>query len=200
MPTWKNLTDANPAHSHNYARRWKMLAAEGNDIYGEARLADAMVPRNSKILDAGCGTGRLSGYLAQQGHTVVGTDIDPILISYAEQDFPDITWRVGDLSVDPLVDDDFDLAISAGNVLTFVDPRGREFALANVFNALKPGGRFVTGFGAGRGWEFSDYLELAQQVGFSVDFAFSSWELGVFDENSTFLVAVLSRPGSSFIN
>ena len=80
MATWKEITDADPSHSHNYARRWKVLEAEGKDIYGEARTADAMLERASKVLDAGCGTGRIGGYLARQGHDVLGMDIDPILI------------------------------------------------------------------------------------------------------------------------
>lgn len=200
MPTWKEVTAANPAHSHNYARKWKMLAAQGQDIHGEARLADAMVERNSVILDAGCGTGRLGGYLAAQGHTVVGIDVDPILISHAEQDFPSVTWQVGDLSEDEIEEHDFDLAIAAGNVMGFIAPEGREATLRNIFQSLKPGARFVTGFGAGRGWEFDDFLELAGKIGFRVDFTFSSWDMKVFTPHSTFLVAVLSRPGSDLLD
>lgn len=97
MPTWKEVTEANPAHSHNFARKWKMLEAQGKDIHGEARLVDAMVERNSTILDAGCGTGRVGGELLRRGHSVVGIDVDPILIEHAEHDFPDGEWFVGDL-------------------------------------------------------------------------------------------------------
>ncbi|MFG6302169.1 hypothetical protein ACGLFO_01070 [Corynebacterium hesseae] len=39
MPTWKEVTAANPAHSHNFARKWKTLRAQGKDIDGEARLS-----------------------------------------------------------------------------------------------------------------------------------------------------------------
>jgi|GEM_PF-4565864 len=67
MPTWKEVTEANPAHSHNFARKWKMLEAQGKDIHGEARLVDAMVERNSTILDAGCGTGRVGGGMLGPG-------------------------------------------------------------------------------------------------------------------------------------
>ena len=64
---------------------------------------------------------------------------------------------------------------------------------------VKPGGRLVTGFGEGRGWEFSDFLDMAQKVGYRVDFTFSSWDMKLFSEHSTFLVAVLSRPGSDLL-
>ena len=64
-----------PQHSHRYAARWKQFAAEGRDLAGEARLIDAMADRGSRILDAGCGTGRVGGQLAQFGHTIVGVDL-----------------------------------------------------------------------------------------------------------------------------
>lgn len=199
MPTWKELTEADPSHSHNYARRWKVLAAQGKDIYGEARTADAMLERGSKVLDAGCGTGRIGGYLAKQGHNVVGMDIDPILIDYAREEHPDVQWEVGDLSNDEVPESDFDLAISAGNVMGFLEQEGREGALRNIFDALAPGGRFIVGFGEGRGWTFDEFLALVEKVGFRVEFKYSSWELNVFNQNSTFLVAVLARPGSSLL-
>jgi hypothetical protein len=50
----------------------------------------------------------------------------------------------------------------------------------------------VTGFGAGRGYEFDDFFEDAQAAGFGVDLRVSSWELRSFGEDSDFLVAVLS--------
>ncbi|QPK80170.1 class I SAM-dependent methyltransferase [Corynebacterium lizhenjunii] len=199
MPTWKEVTAANPAHSHNFARKWKMLEAQGQDIHGESRLIDAMAERGSKILDAGCGSGRLGGRLHQLGHTVIGIDVDPILIEHARHDHPEATWIVGDLSTDAIEERAFDLAVAAGNVVGFLDPQGRGAAFRNVFNALAPGGRFVVGLGAGRGWEFADLLQLAQEEGFRVDAQFSSWDLRPFGPNSTFLVVVLSRPGADLL-
>ena len=40
---------------------------------------------------------------------------------------------------------------------------------------------------------------MAQKVGYRVDFTFSSWDMKLFSEHSTFLVAVLSRPGSDLL-
>ncbi|GAB2514505.1 Magnesium-protoporphyrin O-methyltransferase [Corynebacterium atrinae] len=191
MRTWREITNANPSHSENYARRWRSLVAEGQDINGEARLIDALVPRQARILDAGCGTGRVGGYLAAHGHDVVGTDIDPLLIDYARRDYPNARWEVGDLSADPIPEGGFDLAVSAGNVMGFLAPAGRRDALVHLTQALKPGGRLVVGFGAGRGWGFDDFLETASSVGLKAENVFESWELDPFDEESTFLVAIL---------
>lgn len=194
MATWKEVTSANPAHSENYARRWKMMAAQGHDIDGEARLIDAIAERGSHILDAGCGTGRLGGYLAQRGHTITGVDIDPILIDYAKEDFPKATWIVGDLSEDPIEAQNVDIAVSAGNVMGFLAVDGREPAIRNIFQSLRSSGRFVVGFGQGRGWEFDDFISLAQTVGFEVENLFESWDLKPFNEQSTFLVAFFTKP------
>ncbi|MCQ9332536.1 class I SAM-dependent methyltransferase [Corynebacterium phoceense] len=197
MPTWKEVTAANPAHSHNFARKWKMLEAQGQDIHGESRLIDAMAERGSRVLDAGCGTGRLGGRLAALGHDVLGVDVDPILIEHAVHDFPEGDWRVGDLSEDAIEEHNFDIAVAAGNVVGFFAPEGREAAYRNIFNALKPGGRFVVALGAGRGWEFDDMIALAEAVGFVTDYTFSSWDLKPFGPNSTFLVVVFRRPNAS---
>src|SRR5690625_5706700 len=59
---WPGLTD--PEHSKWYISRFRNKAEIGEDLAGEARLVDAMVERKSRILDAGCGTGRTGGYLA----------------------------------------------------------------------------------------------------------------------------------------
>ena len=80
---WSRIIAADPQHSYRYIQRFKMMEANGHDLYGEARTVDAMVGRNARILDAGCGPGRLCGYLHERGHTVVGVDVDPVLIAAA---------------------------------------------------------------------------------------------------------------------
>src|SRR5699024_5078389 len=56
---WVAAVRRNPEHARGYAERWRRIEASGQDIYGEARLIDAMAPRGARILDAGCGSGRL---------------------------------------------------------------------------------------------------------------------------------------------
>lgn len=170
------------------------MESQGQDIHGEARLIDAVAERESRILDAGCGTGRLGGYLAARGHVVVGTDLDPVLIDHATTDHPDATWYVSDLSTEPIPESDFAVAVSAGNVMGFLDPQGREPALRHIYDALAGQGRFIVGFGAGRGWGFDDFIDTARRVGFTLDNVFESWDLRSFDEESTFLVAFFTKP------
>ena len=55
-------------------------------------------PRAARVLDAGCGPGRVGAFLHALGHTVVGVDVDPVLIVAANADHPGPTWIVGDLA------------------------------------------------------------------------------------------------------
>lgn len=194
---WLQMIEANPGHSAWYIERFRSMAAEGADLDGEARFVDAMVPRGSRILDAGCGPGRVGGRLAELGHTVVGVDIDPALIAEASSVHPGATWLVGDLSELDLAmrsdPSEFDVILSAGNVMTFLDPATYRAVIERLGAHLAPQGRLVIGFGTGRGYEFGDFLADVEAVGLIVDLRLATWDLRPFRADSDFLVAVLSR-------
>ncbi|GID31124.1 class I SAM-dependent methyltransferase [Paractinoplanes brasiliensis] len=187
---WLRLLGENPGHSQWYIDRFRKLAESGADLDGEARLADAMAPRGSRILDAGCGTGRVGGYLAAAGHDVVGVDLDPKLIEAARADHPKAEWLVGDLSELDLPGA-FDLIVCAGNVMTFVAPSTRVEILRRAARHLRDGARFVAGFGAGRGYPFDDFLADAATAALTPDLLLGTWDLHPFTRESDFLVAVL---------
>lgn len=194
---WARIIAADPSHSQRYIQRFKMMEANGADLYGEARTVDAMVSRNARILDAGCGPGRLGSYLHDRGHSVVGIDVDPALIEAAEADHPGPTWLVGDLAEMDLpsrgVQADFDVIISAGNVMGFLAPSTRVDVLSRFANHLAPTGRAIVGFGAGRGYEFGEFLADAEQGGLKLQVALSTWDLRPFEADSDFLVAIFGR-------
>ena len=172
------------------------MEAEGRDLAGEARFVDALAPRAARVLDAGCGPGRVGAFLHALGHTVVGVDVDPVLIVAANADHPGPTWIVGDLaelSLAPdVAGDGFDVIVSAGNVVTFLAPSTRRAVLTNLRRSLRPEGRLVIGFGAGRDYRFDDFFEDVNAVGLTVDVRLSSWDGRPYDATSEFLVAILS--------
>ena len=192
---WMQKVEADPGHSQWYIERFRTLARDGEDIVGEARLIDAMAARGARILDAGCGPGRVGGYLAAAGHDVVGVDVDPALIAAAEADYPGPRWLVGDLAELDLpargIPEPFDLIVSAGNVMTFVAPSTRVQVLSRLRAHLADDGRVVIGFGAGRDYEFNQFFQDASQAGLTPDLLLSTWDLRVFTDKSDFLVAVL---------
>ena len=195
LSKWSRIIAADPDHFCRYIERFKMMEAAGHDLYGEARTVDAMVERNSRILDAGCGPGRLGGRLFELGHRVVGVDVDPALIAAAEEDHPGPLWLVGDLAELDLpakgISEGFDVIVSAGNVMGFLAPSTRGEVLRRFAAHLAPNGRVIVGFGAGRGYEFAEFFADAEEAGLELDLALSTWNLHPFKADSDFLVAVL---------
>jgi SAM-dependent methyltransferase len=187
---WTQITQADPDHSAAYVERFRTLAAQGADLAGEARLVDALLPRRARVLDAGCGPGRVGTFLAAAGHTVVGVDGDPVLIAAAEADHPGPRWIVGDLAELDL-GEQFDGIVCAGNVMTFLAPSTRREVLRRLRAHLAPGGRAAIGFGAGRGYPFEEFLDDARAVGLSPDLLLSTWDLRPYAPDGDFLVAVL---------
>lgn len=194
---WLRMIEENPDHSAWYIERFRSMAEQGHDLDGEARFVDAIAKRGARILDAGCGPGRVGGRLAALGHTVVGVDIDPALIAAAEGEHPEPMWLARDLAALDLaaegVSETFDVIVSAGNVMTFLAPATRCDVLDRLRVHLAPEGRLVIGFGGGRGYEFDEFYADAAAVGLVDELRLSSWDLRPFDAtSSTFLVAVLA--------
>jgi len=195
---WLEIINNDPDHSTRYIERFEKMAREGRDLNGEARFIDVMVGRGSRILDAGCGPGRVGGKLFEFGHTVVGIDIDRVLIEAAQSNHPGPTWIVGDLATTDMTSEpaggDFDCIVCAGNVMRFLAPDTRRDVLANFRRGLAADGRVVIGFGSGGGpYDFSDYLDDVAAVDLTIDLKRSTWDLRPFSEESEFLVTVLTR-------
>jgi SAM-dependent methyltransferase len=173
------------------------MAAAGADLGGEARLVDAFLPRRARVLDAGCGPGRVGAFLHEAGHEVVGVDVDPVLIEAAEQDHPGPRWLVGDLAELDLpaygIPAAFDGIVCAGNVMTFLAPSTRREVLRRLRAHVAPDGRAAVGFGGGRGYDFVEFLDDARAGGWEPDLLLATWDLRPFRPDSDFLVAVL-RP------
>jgi SAM-dependent methyltransferase len=196
---WTRLTQENPQHSAAYVQRFRDLAAAGQDLGGEARLVDALLPRRARVLDAGSGTGRVGAVLHAAGHEVVGVDGDPELVAAASADHPGPTWLVGDLAELDLpargVPAGFDAVVCAGNVMTVLAPGTRREVLRRLLAHLAPSGRAAIGFGAGRGYPFAEFLDDARAAGWAPDLLLSTWDLRPFTEDADFLVALLRPAG-----
>ncbi len=196
---WVNITSQNPEHSSWYIQRFRDMEAQGADLGGEARMIDAMVPRAARVMDAGCGPGRVAGFLHGLGHDVVGVDVDPVLIDAAEADHPGPAYVVRDLAELALpssgIAEPFDAIVCAGNVMTFCAPSTRGLIIDRLGAHLRPDGRLAVGFGAGRGYEFAEFFEDVEAAGLEADLLLSTWDLRPFTAESDFLVAVLSRSG-----
>jgi SAM-dependent methyltransferase len=192
IPRW--FTDTKDGHSQWYVDRFRTLAAQGADLGGEARLIDAVVPPGSRVLDAGCGPGRLGAVLHGRGHTVVGVDADPVLIAAAQADHPGPRWLVGDLSRLDLDEEPFDVAVVAGNVMVFVAPGTERLVLESLRRHVRPGGRVVLGFATDRELSLADFDAAVADAGLTVEQRFATWDLVPFSADADFAVTFLRVP------
>ncbi|MGD9507495.1 MAG: class I SAM-dependent methyltransferase [Geminicoccaceae bacterium] len=93
-----------------------------------------------RVLDAACGTGRHSVWLAAHGHEVVGVDASPDMLARARAKLPDARFEEGELTALPLPDGSVDAALCALALVHVPDLRPAMGELARV---VRPGGRIV---------------------------------------------------------
>ena len=192
------VTAHGAGHAQWYIERFRRMAAEGVDLDGEARLLDAMIARRSRVLDAGCGPGRVGTELAARGHVVVGVDADRELIEAAQADHPGPTWLVADLAELDLAAEGerepFDAAILAGNVMPFLAPGTEGVVLARIAAHLRDDGLIVVGFGLDRGYSLADFDTQTAAAGLILEHRFATWDLRPWQDDAPFAVTVLRRP------
>jgi len=193
------VTSHGAGHAQWYIERFRRMAAEGADLAGEARLVDAMLARKSRVLDAGCGPGRVGAELAARGHTVVGVDADRELIAAAKSDHPGSTWLVADLAELDLAaegePEPFDAAVCAGNVMPYLAPGTEGSVLTHITAHLRNGGFLVVGFGVDRGYPIADFDAQTAAAGLVLEHRFATWDLRPWREDAPFAVTALRRPG-----
>jgi trans-aconitate methyltransferase len=111
--------------------------------YGEDVLTLLNPQPGERILDLGCGTGHLTQQIAAKGAQVVGLDRSAEMLATARAAYPTITFTEAD-AADFTTDTSFDAVFSNAALHWMVEPQK---PIASVWNALKPGGRFVAEMG-----------------------------------------------------
>ncbi len=112
-----------------------------------AGVLELLAPKpGERILDLGCGTGHLTGKIAEAGALVVGVDRSEEMIRQAREAYPSLLFKVMDARELDL-DGPFDAVFSNATLHWIKEP---ERVITGIAKLLRPGGRFVAEFG-GRG-------------------------------------------------
>jgi len=105
--------------------------------------------RSLKILDVGCGSGRISLPLAQEGHQITGIDISTVSIEkarqYAKERGIPIDFRVFDITNErgDIFGNDFDCIICTEMIYMIKNP---DNLIRELRNLIKPGGLIIISF------------------------------------------------------
>lgn len=199
MTRWQELARrvAGTDYAQTYAERFRAMAARGEDIHGEATFAIGLVAPPARVLDAGCGTGRIAVRLDELGYAVVGVDVDPTMLDVARAEASGLDWRLGDLATFEL-GEAFDLVLLAGNIIPLLEPGTLESVCSRLAAHVSPGGRLVCGFGLDAahlpdGCPVTPLVDVdaaMEAAGLEPVERFSSWERAAFDDAAGYVVTV----------
>jgi SAM-dependent methyltransferase len=202
MTRWQQIArdTAGPDYASKYAERFRALAARGDDVHGEATFVTGLVEPPARVLDAGCGTGRVSIRLAELGYAVVGVDVDASMLAMAREEAPHLDWRVADLAV---LDTGqvFDVVLVAGNTIPLLEPGTLDDTAGHLAAQLDAGGLLVCGFGLDDAHlptgcpvtPLADVEAAFAAAGLEPVDWFSTWDRAAYDEDAGYVVTVHSR-------
>lgn len=199
---WQDL--AGDDEGEAYAARLAARAATGASMHGEADRVEAVLGGvRGRVLDAGCGTGRVAVELVRRGHEVVGTDLDASMLAVARREAPHVAWVEADLAdlTDVDLGDPFDLVVCAGNVVPLLADGTEPAAVAAMAAVLRPGGTLVCGFGLDAAHLPLDHAPVTLEqydawcgdAGLALAERYATWEGAPFDGGG-YHVSVHRRP------
>ena len=172
-----------------YDEGFARLAASGADVHGEATLVAALAP-GPRVLDAGCGTGRVAIELHRRGLRPVGADLDPAMLAAARAKAPELAWHEADLAALSL-GERFDVVVLAGNVLIFVAPGTEATCVGRCAEHLSPGGVLVAGFSVRTGGYGPEALDRdATAAGLELVDRWSTWDRRPWSAGDDYQVSV----------
>lgn len=119
----------------------------------ELAMVDAFVAAvgpDADVLDAGCGAGRMSRYLADRRVRPHGVDLSTGMVAMARRDHPDLRFGVASLDALPFADAWADGVLLWYSVI-HTPPSGLGQLLAEAVRVTRPGGHLLVGAQSGHG-------------------------------------------------
>jgi ubiquinone/menaquinone biosynthesis C-methylase UbiE len=98
---------------------------------------------NDKVLDIGCGNGRLTKLIEGKNVDYLGIDYSESLIGIAKEIFPEFKFEAGDLLNLKQDDNQYDAVLLIAVLHHIPSDKFRNQALKEIFRILKPGGKLL---------------------------------------------------------
>ena len=170
-----------------------------------------LIPKEGKVLDAGCGPGVDSVYMSAKGFRVIGVDLSSQMLELAKEKSHDAEFQLADIREISFDDETLD-GVLASYSLIHLPKKDVPKTIDNFFRMLKPGGAICIGIQEGKSAEVflpeplkpeekmflnvmsaKELKELVKNGGFEITSEFtrpaSETEAGEFDFNKFTLIA-----------
>ena len=182
-----------------YDAPYEKRESAGADVHGEANFimhllqTELKQPAPWQLLDAGCGTGRVSIELARREVDIVGVDLDEVMLAQAKKKAPQLDWLLGDLSTISLAKQ-FDCIVMPGNVMIFLTAGSETAVMQNLTQHLKTGGLLVAAFElTPKSWtdmSITKYDQLCREANLNLYARWSTWNRDPWQASDSYAVSV----------
>ncbi|HEX5224500.1 MAG TPA: class I SAM-dependent methyltransferase [Solirubrobacteraceae bacterium] len=101
-------------------------------------------PLAGRVLELGCGAGRITGHLGEISNDVCGIDISRSMIEYCARTYPKVRFTVGDLrELGAIGGGPYDAVVAGFNVLDVLGDEQRRRVLEEIRNLLAKDGILI---------------------------------------------------------
>ena len=98
---------------------------------------------SGRVVELGCGAGRVLGYLGMISGNALGIDVSPAMVARCRTTYKEVEARVGDIAQLDLPKRSFDVVFALANVLDVFDEQARRRVLLDIGELLQPGGLLI---------------------------------------------------------
>jgi len=134
-------------NGYNEEQRTKRTRVHQIEFLTNIELMSRYIPKKSKILDVGAGTGVYSFHFTREGHDVTALDVVPKHVEEMKQKLLDsgglenLTVGVGNaLDLSRFENETFDAVVCFGPIYHLREPDDRKRCVSECLRVLKPGG------------------------------------------------------------